>query len=129
MSTNARRRPHRPGWLYRWMMAWVGLFDRWLHLSCRSFIRRASEQYERPLNLGERLGQALHRAICRLCRLQEQRMGQLRSLAHELGRDTSDVPGIELSAEAAERIRRAMAAAAGGSTPHSGDPDPRRGLD
>jgi len=108
--------PRRPGLFYRWMMAFIGLFDRWLHLSCRSFVRLASQKYERPLGRGERLRQALHRMMCRICRVQERRMDQLRTVTHELGRDVAASPEVELSAEARERIRQAVARAAEDTT-------------
>jgi len=101
--------PRRPGWFYRWMMGFMGLFDRWLHLSCRSFIQVVSESYERPLRPGERISQAMHRAMCSLCRLHEKRMHQLRELAQETGRTAVGEVHATLTAEAAERIREAMA--------------------
>ena len=105
--------PRQPGRLYRWMMAPLGLFERWFHLTCRHFIRLASEKYERPLLWNERLRQGMHRAMCGICRLQERRMEQLRDLAHELAQAPCDEGHIELSAEATERMRRAMIDAAG----------------
>jgi hypothetical protein len=121
MSELTKPRPRRPGWFYRWMMAFLGLFDRWLHLSCRSFIRLASEKYERPLGLGERMRQAMHRMMCSICSIQEWRMDQLRALAHDVGHHATDDAQAELSPEAVERMRKAMAEAAqgrpgGGST-------------
>jgi hypothetical protein len=111
MSKLTKPRPRRPGWLYRWMMAFLGLFDRWLHLSCRSFIGLASDKYERPLGWGERLRQTMHRAMCRLCRIQERRMDQLRALAHEVAHQADDDAHAELSPQALERMRTAMAEA------------------
>ena len=104
--------PRRPGWFYRWMMAFLGLFDRWLHLSCRAFIQLASEKYERPLRRGERMRQAFHRGMCRLCRVQERHMDQLRTLARDVGQEVAEIPDVKLSPEATERTRRAMAEAA-----------------
>lgn len=101
-------RPRRPGWLYRWMMAFIGLFDRWLHLSCRAFIQLASAKHERPLRTPERARQAVHRAMCGLCRTQERRMDQLRALARELGRGEGEAEAAELSPAAVARIREAM---------------------
>ena len=107
----------RPSWLYRWMNAVFGLFNHWLHMSCRSFIRRASDRYERPLRRGERVLQALHRAMCSLCRIQERRMEQLHALTHEIGRDAGGDAEAELSPEALERMRAAMQEAARRSGP------------
>jgi len=98
---------------HRCVMGFVGLFDRWLQMSCRSFTRLASVRHERPLRGPERLRHTLHWAICRFWRLQDRRMAQLRILAHEIGSGLDDDGRAELSAEAVERIRRAMAQAAG----------------
>lgn len=111
MKNLTKPHPRRPAWLYRVMMAFLGLFDRWLHLSCRSFIHTASQKYERPLRPGEKVRQSLHRAMCEICRVQEQHMDQLRELSHDIGRSDEDDPDVTLSDEATERIRLAMSAA------------------
>ena len=102
------------------MMGFLGLFDRWLRLSCRLFIRLASEKYERPLGVGERMRQAMHRAMCGLCRVQERRMDQLRVLAHEVGGHSAEEGNAELSSDSVERIRRAMAEATAHLGPSGG---------
>jgi hypothetical protein len=121
----SKTKPRKPGWFYRWMMAFLGLFDRWLHLSCKSFIQLASEKYERPLEKGEKIRQAMHRGVCSLCRVQEQRMEQLRELAVSIGEeaavedadeDVDKAPAVHLSPEAVDRIRQSMDAA---DRPHS----------
>ncbi len=115
MNHLTRPPQHRLGWFYRWSMAFIGLFDRWLHLSCRAFIQVASEKYDRPLSLVERIRQALHRAMCRVCRIQEQHMDQIHTLAKELahpdepsGAAGSEAGDIALSEGARARIRRAL---------------------
>jgi hypothetical protein len=123
MSELTRPRPRRPGLFYRVMMGFLGLFDRWLHLSCRSFVRTASEKHERPLRLGERLRQMMHRAMCRICRVQERRMDQLRDLAQEIGRTAVDEIDVELTPEATERMRQAMEQAASQRPSGRRDPD------
>jgi hypothetical protein len=108
MTASDQHRLRRPNWLYRWMNVLFGPLNHWLHMSCRSFIRRASDKYERPLGRGERVLQAMHRAMCRLCRIQERRMDQLHTLAREIGRDAGDDAEVELSPEARGRMRTAM---------------------
>lgn len=108
MKPDSNLVPRRPGLMYRLMMGLLGRFDRWVHQSCRTFIHRASEAFERPLTGRERLGQAAHRVLCSLCRTQERRLGQLSALAHEVAATGPETPG--LSDEARERIRRAMTA-------------------
>lgn len=108
MSAGAASPPPRSSWLRRAVAAFVGLLERWLSLSCRSFIRRASEALDRPLGPGERVRQTMHRLMCRVCRTQERRMGQLQALARELGTSALDDGRAELSDERAERIRRAL---------------------
>jgi hypothetical protein len=122
MNGTPPRHPRRPGLIYRWMMAFIGLFDRWLHLSCRSFIELASEKHERPLRRGERIRQGFHRLICRICRVQERRLDQLRRLAREAAEDDA-VLDAELSPAARERIGRAVAAAAERSSSEGGEPE------
>jgi hypothetical protein len=117
--------PARLGRTYRWMMMFLGLLDGWLHLSCRSFIKLASEGFDRDLSLRERGLQAMHRVLCGLCRLQERRLRQLRALAHELTRAEGDLPPVELSPEAAARIRQALRTAT--TRPSDASEDPREG--
>ena len=112
MSDSTKPRPRRPGWFYRVMMAFLGMFDRWLHLSCRSFVRLASDKYERPLSLGERQRQAVHRMICSICRIQESRMDQLQTLVHDVARNSPEDGQAELSTESLQRMRKAMLEAA-----------------
>jgi hypothetical protein len=117
MSEVGRPRPQRPGWLYRWMMGLMGLCERLLFMSCRSFIQLTSARYERPLRSAERMRHAMHRAICRICRIQERRMAQLRTLARGLGQHGMDESDATLSPEAIARMRHAMAQAAARSGP------------
>lgn len=98
----------RTGWFYRMMMGFIGLFDRWLHLSCRSFTRMASEKHERPLSKGERFRQAIHRLMCRMCRIHERRMDRMHLLVREMANDPDHPPHEELSPEARKRIIEAM---------------------
>ena len=56
----------RPSLLYRLMMHVMGPVEYISNLTCRSFTRLASEKYERPLTTGERIRQAIHRAMCGL---------------------------------------------------------------
>ena len=123
MIEPTKPRPRRPGWFYRWMMGFMGLFDRWLHLSCRSFIQVVSESYKRPLRPGERIRQAMHRAMCGLCRLHENRMHQLLKLAQETGRTAVGEMDATLAAGATERIGKALAEAAGTRPPERDAPD------
>jgi len=90
------------------MMAFLGLFDSWLHMSCRAFVLLASEANERELTRTERWRQAMHRAMCRMCRVQEARLEKLRALAQDLGRSAPERSEACLCEEARERIREAM---------------------
>jgi hypothetical protein len=108
MSPETRLARREPGRLYRVMMGFVGRYERWVHQSCRTFIQRASASFERPLTPSERIGQATHRLLCSLCRVQERRLSQLGQLAHEVAAEPPAAPG--LSSEARERIREAMRA-------------------
>ncbi len=79
-----------------------------LHMTCKEFIRRASDKYDRPPSLGERFLQAIHRGICVICRIQEGRMDQLRALAREIARQPHEHGKARLSPETVARIRAAM---------------------
>ena len=105
--------PRRPPLLYRVMMAFIGLFDRWLHMSCRAFIRLASAGFDRELTRREQFRQSLHRAICGLCRTQERRLARIRDLTREMGHAPETVRAVSLSSEAAERLRDAVTRASG----------------
>lgn len=108
MSAQSTWRPRRPGLFYRMMMTFIGLFDRWLHLSCRAFIQVASAKFDRPLTRGERVRQAIHRFMCRLCRHQEHHMDQLHVLSRRLGETAADDETFQLSDDARQRIERAV---------------------
>jgi len=84
------------------------LFEQWLDLTCRSFIHRVSEGFERTLSPLEKLKQTTHRLICSVCRVQERRLAQLRALVSMLGKTSPDTPAEQLSTHAVERIREAM---------------------
>lgn len=111
MTQQNEPRPRRPGLFYRLMMGLLGLFDRWLHLSCRAFARLASARRERALTRGERFRHALHRSMCRICRNHEQHMEQIAALTREVGGGTESLPPAELGEESRERMRIAMRAA------------------
>jgi hypothetical protein len=112
MTEQMTTQPRRPGLFYRLMMGFVGLFDRWLHLSCRAFAELASAKLDRALTRGERFRQSLHRAMCRLCRLHERRLEQLHALALEVRQAPApDDAATELTPESRERMRNAMRAA------------------
>jgi hypothetical protein len=102
------------------MMGFVGLFERLLFMSCRSFIRLASAKHERPLGMVERIRHAMHKIICRICRAQERHMDQLHALANSLGHHAMDESDAELSPEAMGRIRQAVAQAATRLDTHGG---------
>jgi hypothetical protein len=122
MSAHATPTPRRPGLFYRVMMAFLGLFDRWLHMSCRSFVQVASESHERKLTRVERFRQAVHRLMCRMCRVQEQRLAQIRTLAQDLGHTGHEHSQACLCSEAKERIKLAMLEASREEEPGSEPP-------
>lgn len=98
----------RPNWLYRCANVFIGPLEYWLNLTCQSFIRLASEKYERDLTKAERFRQAIHRAMCAICRAQERRLGQIRAVVREISREPLDDANVQLSPEARERIRNAL---------------------
>jgi hypothetical protein len=115
--------PSEPGLMFRLFVHVMVTVQGWLHMTCKHFIRRASDKYERRLGFGERILQALHRGICSICKIQERHMDQLREVARELGQASNDSAELgkpddpdkhqqaRLSPEAVERIRAAMSRA------------------
>lgn len=78
-------------------------------LSCKDTTRLVSDSQERKLSLRERLNMRMHLWMCVNCRRFERQMHFMRKALHLLGRRAeSDTDGIELSAEARERIRKAL---------------------
>lgn len=79
-------------------------------LTCKDASHLISERQERPLTLRERLGLRLHLMICAYCRLYERQVDLMRRALRELGRRAGqDAAGHELTPEARERIRKALA--------------------
>jgi len=79
-------------------------------LTCKDASRLISEGHERPLGLRERWGLRLHLWICDNCRRFERQIRLLQRAMHGLARRAEvDESGPDLSPEARERIRRALA--------------------
>lgn len=79
-------------------------------LTCKDASHLISERQERPLAFRERMGLKLHLMMCAYCRLYERQVGLMRRALRELGRRAGQVArDSELSPEARERIRKALA--------------------
>lgn len=79
-------------------------------LTCKDASHLISERQERPLGRRERLNLWLHLLICKYCRRFERQIAMLSRALNELGRrGGADADGIDLSPEARERIRKALA--------------------
>ena len=119
MSARAPVTFRRPGRMYRWMMSFLGLFERFLYLSCRAFAELASAALERRLSRGERMRQAVHRSMCGLCRKHKRHLLNLHAAAHALAR-ADDLPvDTRFSAERLDRIRKTLGEATGYKPPTS----------
>ena len=78
-------------------------------LSCKDASRLTSDSQERKLGLRERLNLRMHLWMCVNCRRFERQIQFMRKALHLLSRRAeSDMDDIELSAEARERIRKAL---------------------
>ena len=81
-------------------------------LSCKDVTRLLSESMDHSLPLGKRIGVRLHLLICKFCARYERQLLLIRETVRRLVA-TEDWPGESsgepLSAEARERIRKALA--------------------
>lgn len=79
-------------------------------LTCKDASRLISESQERPLGLRERWGLRLHLWMCDACRNFLRQVASMRQALRELSQRTEgDAAGTDLSPEARERIRKALA--------------------
>jgi Putative zinc-finger len=81
-------------------------------LSCKDVTRLLSESMDRSLPLGKRVGVRLHLLICKFCARYERQLLLIRETVRRLvaAEDRpGESPGETLSAEARERIRKALA--------------------
>jgi predicted anti-sigma-YlaC factor YlaD len=79
-------------------------------LTCKDVSHLISERQERPLGFRERWGLRIHLWMCAYCRAFERQIAVLSRIMRELGRRAeADAEGIDLSPEARERIRKAVA--------------------
>ncbi len=79
-------------------------------LTCKDASHLLSERQERPLTFRERWGVRLHLWICESCRRFERQLATIRQAMDFLrGRAEAEAQGSDLSPEARERIRQALA--------------------
>ncbi len=79
-------------------------------LTCKDASHLLSERQERPLTLRERWGLRLHLWMCVSCRRFEQQLALIRQAMRSLrGRAHAQAQDVELTPEARERIRQALA--------------------
>lgn len=90
-------------------------------LTCKETSQLISAQYDRPLDLRERLATYLHLMMCRYCRAVAQQIALIQKwagLKHDT--DLSSAGSACLSAEARDRIAAAIAKM--DSSTHAGNP-------
>ncbi len=79
-------------------------------LTCKDASHLISERQERPLGFRERWGLRMHLWICANCRRFERQLALMRKALSELGRRAeAEAQGADLTPEARERIRKALA--------------------
>lgn len=79
-------------------------------LTCKDASRLVSHSQERPLSFRERWGLRIHLWMCANCRRFERQIGLMRRLLRQSARRSeAEVADLELSAEARERISKALA--------------------
>ncbi|MDP2786826.1 MAG: zf-HC2 domain-containing protein [Pseudomonadota bacterium] len=88
-------------------------------LTCKDASHLISERLERPLGFQERWGLRMHLWICVSCRQFVRQLTLMRLALRKLGeRAKADAAGAELSPEARERIRKALAERGGHENEH-----------
>lgn len=81
-------------------------------LSCKDVTRLLSESMDHSLPLGKRVGVRFHLLICKFCARYERQLLLIRETVRRLVTTEDrlgESPGETLSAEARERIRKALA--------------------
>ncbi|MBU1265497.1 MAG: zf-HC2 domain-containing protein [Gammaproteobacteria bacterium] len=79
-------------------------------LTCKDASHLVSHCQDRPLNFRERWGLRIHLWMCGNCRRFERQIALMRRLLRQSDpRTETEIAGIELTAEARERISRALA--------------------
>lgn len=79
-------------------------------LTCKDASHLISESQERKLGFRERMGLKFHLLMCVYCRRFDKQIAFVRKALRELGRRAeADTESAELSSEARDRIRKALA--------------------
>ncbi|MBI5331134.1 MAG: zf-HC2 domain-containing protein [Betaproteobacteria bacterium] len=79
-------------------------------LTCKDASHLLSERQERPLGFRERWGLRVHLWLCANCRKFERQLDLMRKALSTLGRRAkAESQGVDLTPEARERIRKALA--------------------
>jgi len=76
--------------------------------TCRQVARLQSDALDRRLSLSKRFGLRLHLLLCKWCRRYGKQIRFLRRAAHEHSDDLNEAAPRQLSAEARERLERAI---------------------
>ncbi len=83
-------------------------------LTCMDASHLISESQERKLGFRERMGLKFHLLMCMYCRRFEQQLAFVHRALRELGRRAeADTESTDLSSEARDRIRKAVAGRSG----------------
>jgi predicted anti-sigma-YlaC factor YlaD len=78
-------------------------------LNCKDASHLISQRLDRPLGRRERWGLRMHLLMCRYCRRFSRQLGLIHLALRKLGRESEQTEeGAELSAEARERIGKAL---------------------
>jgi hypothetical protein len=75
---------------------------------CKDITRLLSASLDRKLSLRQRLGIRLHFLICVLCERYGEHLGWLRQWSRQAPEHAHEMDGGQLSAEARERLKRAL---------------------
>lgn len=77
-------------------------------LSCKQASQLASQSFDRPILVRERLALAFHLMICKFCRRFNRQLAQIRAAIHRLTRHTEQDESLQLSVEAKQRIAESL---------------------
>lgn len=97
-------------WFYRTAGVLLAPLERMLGIDCRRFTRLASRRMDGPLGLRERLACFVHRLVCVLCRVQDDRTRRLGEVLRLAASQQLFDAGAAMPEDAKERLRQRLRA-------------------
>ncbi|CAI2717469.1 zf-HC2 domain-containing protein [Nitrospina watsonii] len=87
----------------------MNTLTRWLKIRCQDTSSLISERMDHSLPLSKRLRVGMHLAMCKACRIYEQQLQTVRSLARKLGREEDPLgPNVTMTEDCKESIKAVL---------------------